>query len=255
MIDFVFRFYFFGCIDVQVNGEYKFTPAPAGTFFNGRESSQWLTMMAEHCREEIEVPTTAAPTHRPHTAAPATCTATGGERENTVMIRPEVQNPQWGDWGDAQYCAGSSFVRSVRVKVQPFQGDGDADDTGVNGIEFMCSDGCIINSKMGPEGEFADNKTCPGTIENGFVDKLEFKTSEGLGDGLGENDNTGVDGLRWCCTVGWGWTQSINGYKGTWAGFSNCPTGSAIYGIQTKVQDYGQDEKGLTTARFFCAPV
>ena len=54
----LFRFYFFGCIDVQANGEYIYTPAPAGTFFNGQENGQWLTMMAEHCGEQIEVPTT-----------------------------------------------------------------------------------------------------------------------------------------------------------------------------------------------------
>eukprot|EP00090_Calanus_glacialis_P046780 TRINITY_DN934_c0_g1_i4.p1 TRINITY_DN934_c0_g1~~TRINITY_DN934_c0_g1_i4.p1 ORF type:complete len:3509 (+),score=786.17 TRINITY_DN934_c0_g1_i4:1199-10528(+) len=250
-------FVFFGCIDVQVNGEYTFTPAPAGTFFNGQDTAQWLTMMAEHCREEIEVPTTEAPTQRPHTSA-ATAAPTGAcngaERADTVEISPGVQNPQWGNWGEAQYCAAGAFARSVRVKVEPFQGDGEADDTGVNGIEFLCSDGCVMTSTMGSYGEFAANKTCPGTIENGFVDKLQFKSSEGFGTGLGENDNTGIDGLRWCCSAGWGWTQTINGYKGSLGEVASCPAGTAIYGFQAKLQDIGPDKKGMTNAKFFCAP-
>ena len=255
----IIRFLFFGAIDVQANGEYTFTPAPAGTFFNGQDTAQWLTMMAEHCGEVIEVPTTEAPTQRPHTsvatAAPTgACIANGGERADTVEISPGVENPQWGNWGEAQYCAAGAFARSVRVKVQPFQGDGEADDTGVNGIEFLCSDGCVMTSTMGSYGEFAANKTCPGTNENGFVDSLQFKSSEGFGSGLGENDNTGIDGLRWCCSAGWGWTQTINGYKGSLGERASCPAGTAIYGFQAKLQDRGQDKKGMTDARFFCAP-
>jgi hypothetical protein len=184
----------------------------------------------------------------------STCIASGAEREDTVVISPGVQVPEWGNWGKAQFCAAGAFARSVRVKVQPFQGDGEADDTGVNGIEFLCSDGCVITSTMGSFGEFADNKTCPGTNENGFVDSLQFKSSEALGNGLGENDNTGIDGLRWCCSAGWGWTQTINGYKGSLGERASCPSGYAIYGFQTKVQDGGRDKKGMTNARFFCAP-
>jgi hypothetical protein len=184
----------------------------------------------------------------------STCIASGAEREDTVVISPGVQVPEWGNWGKAQFCAAGAFARSVRVKVQPFQGDGEADDTGVNGIEFLCSDGCVMTSTMGSYGEFAANKTCPGTIENGFVDKLQFKSSEGFGTGLGENDNTGIDGLRWCCSAGWGWTQTINGYKGSLGERAMCPAGTAIYGFQAKLQDIGGDKKGMTNAKFFCAP-
>ena len=253
-----FRFFFFGCIDVKVSGEFTFTPAPAGTFFNGQETSQWLAMMEEHCREEIEVPTTAPPTVRPAaqaTGAAAPTGTCGAERENHVEISPNVKVPEWGEWGEAQYCAAGAFARSVRVKIQASQGGGNNDDTGVNGIEFMCSDGCVISSAMGSQGEFAENKTCPGTNENGFVDKLDFKSSERHGDGLGENDNTGVDGLRWCCTVGYGWTQTLAGYTGSWGSPVWCPSGQAIYGFQTKTQDEGPDAKGMTAAKFFCAPV
>merc|ERR1712086_691183 len=147
----------------------------------------------------------------------------GAERENHVEISPNVKVPEWGEWGAAQYCAAGAFARSVRVKIQASQGGGNNDDTGVN--------------------------------ENGFVDKLDFKSSERHGDGLGENDNTGVDGLRWCCTVGYGWTQTLAGYTGSWGGPVWCPSGQAIYGFQTKTQDEGPDAKGMTAAKFFCAPV
>ena len=235
-----------------------FTPAPAGTFFNGQENSQWLNMMDEHCQEVIEVPTTAAPTRRPQQTAAPVCYGSSGDRADTVTLEPEIDYDGWGNsaWGEAQYCPGSSFVRSVRVKVQEFQGDGEEDDTGVNGIEFTCSDGCVINSSVGPYGSYAESKTCPGTNDAGFVDKVTFKTTPGLGGGLGASDNTAVDGFRWCCTVGWGWTQTINGETGgTWKTFSACPTGYAFYGLQTKINASPQDNKGLVNARFFCAPV
>ena len=42
-------YYLFGCVDVQENGEFTYTPAPDGTFFNGEEDSDWLAMYTAHC--------------------------------------------------------------------------------------------------------------------------------------------------------------------------------------------------------------
>ena len=214
-------------------------------------------MMAEHCRDEIEVPTTAVPTIRPApTTAPAQCYESSGDRAATTVLEPEVDNPDWGQWGSAQFCPGNSFVRSVRVKYQESQGGGDNDDTGVNGLELECSDGCMITSAVAEWGEWTPNMTCPGTNENGFMDKLNFRSSGNLGQGLGDNDDTGADGFRWCCTVGWGWITAAGGYTGAWNAPINCPANHAIYGLQTKVARARRDDQiGLVTAKFFCAPV
>ena len=42
-------YYLFGCVDVQINGEFIFTPAPDGTFFNGEEDSEWLSLYNNIC--------------------------------------------------------------------------------------------------------------------------------------------------------------------------------------------------------------
>ena len=68
------RFYFFGCLEVNSDGEFSFTAAPEGTFFEGNISpreagsrgevvskndqerfegrdytDEWITMMNEYC--------------------------------------------------------------------------------------------------------------------------------------------------------------------------------------------------------------
>ena len=43
------EFYLFGCLDVSTDGHFTFTPAPAGTFFNGGSTDQWLAMKTAHC--------------------------------------------------------------------------------------------------------------------------------------------------------------------------------------------------------------
>merc|ERR1712179_811385 len=42
-------YYLFGCVDVQNNGEFIFTPAPNGTFFNGEEDSEWVSLYNNIC--------------------------------------------------------------------------------------------------------------------------------------------------------------------------------------------------------------
>merc|ERR1712062_248735 len=43
------EFYFFGCVKVTSEGDYTFEPAPKGTFFNGEDKSNWVSMMSQHC--------------------------------------------------------------------------------------------------------------------------------------------------------------------------------------------------------------
>ena len=110
--------------------------------------------------------------------------------------------------------------------------------------------------EVGGKGNWTESVVCPGTDnKDGFLDKLDFKASGNLGDGLGDKDNTGVDGFRWCCTVGWGWITPVEGYKGAWKKDVACPQDHAIYGFQTKISTGGDDEIGLVAAKFFCAPV
>jgi len=42
-------FYLFGCLRVQLDGNFVFTAAPDGTFFDGDNDSEWLSMMNTYC--------------------------------------------------------------------------------------------------------------------------------------------------------------------------------------------------------------
>jgi len=44
------EFYLFGCLDVQVDGSFTFTAAPAGTFFNGHIDTKWRDMGELYCQ-------------------------------------------------------------------------------------------------------------------------------------------------------------------------------------------------------------
>lgn len=44
------EFYLFGCLDVQVDGSFNFTAAPAGTFFNGHNDTTWADMGELYCQ-------------------------------------------------------------------------------------------------------------------------------------------------------------------------------------------------------------
>ena len=43
------EYYLFGCVNVTNEGDFSFTPAPAGTWLNGEQDDQWLAMRNAHC--------------------------------------------------------------------------------------------------------------------------------------------------------------------------------------------------------------
>jgi len=48
-IDRATEFYLFGCVKVTTAGDFTFTDAPAGTWFNGEQDASWLEMKNAHC--------------------------------------------------------------------------------------------------------------------------------------------------------------------------------------------------------------
>ena len=42
-------YYFFGCVDVHANGNFTFTSAPNGIFFDGEDDAKWTEMMMTFC--------------------------------------------------------------------------------------------------------------------------------------------------------------------------------------------------------------
>ncbi|EMP39285.1 Vitelline membrane outer layer protein 1 like protein [Chelonia mydas] len=54
----------------------------------------------------------------------------------------------WGSWGEEETCPDKSFAIGFSLKVELPQLSGD--DTALNGIRLLCSDGRTIQSDVGP---------------------------------------------------------------------------------------------------------
>ena len=102
----------------------------------------------------------------------------------------------WGNWGPAEYCASGHYAVGFRSKVQESCGE-NCDDTAMNGIQLLCSDGKRISSSVGPWGTWAANFSRCDTFQNvtkkinGFI----FKVQSNQGSG----DDTATNAIRMFC--------------------------------------------------------
>ncbi|KAH0625150.1 hypothetical protein JD844_033302, partial [Phrynosoma platyrhinos] len=107
----------------------------------------------------------------------------------------------WGDWGNIQFCP-YGYAHGFSLKVERGQGWGD--DTAMNGIRLYCTDGAVIESRVGPvEGR------------------------------QGKGDDTAANNIQFTCEDG----TALTGHGQRWGSFGpwsrRCSSGS-ICGIQTK---------------------
>eukprot|EP00092_Neocalanus_flemingeri_P004401 GFUD01004734.1.p1 GENE.GFUD01004734.1~~GFUD01004734.1.p1 ORF type:complete len:1003 (-),score=126.99 GFUD01004734.1:84-3092(-) len=164
----------------------------------------------------------------------------------TGSIQPSVKT-SWGDWGSAQYCPHGYFVNSVNLQIEGTQGKGD--DTALNTIQLRCNDGTSITSSTGPWGSWTGYTSC----NSGYMQGVQLRSESEQGKG----DDTAVNGLRFACNDGHGWRTAGSGHWGSWGVGPVCPSGSAVYGIKTRVE--GTQGKGddsvLNDAIFYCAKI
>jgi len=154
----------------------------------------------------------------------------------------------WGQWGPKKTCVFPHFVHKMQLKIEPRI---DGDDTALNAIKLTCSDGNTITSDQGPWGTWRDVQTCHSKR---FIDQVQFRQEERQGNG----DDTAANGVRFRCNDGSGYDYTPgDGYWGTWSAWGICPPGSAVFGIQTKVehQQGDGDDSALNGVRFFCSLV
>ena len=52
----------------------------------------------------------------------------------------------YGDWGIQQFCQNGGYAVGFATKVEGDQGDGNGDDTAMNGLKLQCSNGDFITS-------------------------------------------------------------------------------------------------------------
>ena len=120
------------------------------------------------------------------------------------------------------------------------------DDTALNGICLICSQGGVICSTVGPWGPWAESQTCSSGF-NAF--KIKYEASLRRGDDTGANEV-----LLYCSSNGAGYQTSNAGPWGSWTGHKQCPSGQVFCGIQTRVEaNQGSgDDTALNGVDFAC---
>ena len=152
-----------------------------------------------------------------------------------------LHNGYWGTWASCpSFCPAGSYTYGVAAKSQAAQG-GSSDDTALNGVRLSCSDlrtGAFtgtITSKTGGWGSWSASKTVqPNITGNPFVNGImRMESPRG-----GTSDDTAANAIKLGMFLGGDEIQPA-GQRGwgDWELFSDrCPIGTAICGIQTKVE-------------------
>ncbi|CAF0954234.1 unnamed protein product [Brachionus calyciflorus] len=166
---------------------------------------------------------------------------------STTSLPPYVNNPygvNWGDWGPIEVCDQNDYVVGFRTKLHPIQASG-LDDTALNGVEMICSNGKRIKSTEGQYGYWDSSfRNCSnGQKIIGF--------SYGIHAKEGVDDDTATNVIRLLCTDG----SNIASLEGTWSTSIisvQCPYG-AIVGFRTQVEkEISDDNTGLNNIEFIC---
>jgi PKD repeat protein len=156
----------------------------------------------------------------------------------------------FGDWGTEERCPEGQWAFAVSLRVEDSQGSGD-DDTALNGIRLSCGTPGYardISSTAGIWGNWSEIKKCT----NGFITgaRLRIEPRQGGGD----DDTGGVD-AEFFCQDGQILGGDIHLPWGEWKDRQSCPAGTAICGIQTKVeksQGSGEDDTALNDVIYSC---
>lgn len=165
--------------------------------------------------------------------------------KGAIIIRsPRVTN--WGDWYDMDNCRGLSNVLGFRQRVEKSQGGGD--DTALNAIELICSDGGRIMSASGPWGSWSNDVICRhGRRANGFW--LKQQPWQGKG-----SDDTAANAFSLRCDDGSYIEANNNGDWGSWSPLITCPSGRFICGISVQIEknQKGGDDTTLNNVELMC---
>ncbi|CAF0954215.1 unnamed protein product [Brachionus calyciflorus] len=131
-------------------------------------------------------------------------------------------------------CAYTEFITFLRTSY---------DNTALNGVELICSNGKKIKSSEGPWGSWDSNfSNCPsGHSVSGVYYGIEQKVN---------GDDTALNLIRLKCTDGSNIT-SLEGPRSTSIIPLTCPYGS-IVGLKTQIEPINPDNTALKNIEFIC---
>nr|XP_053652065.1 vitelline membrane outer layer protein 1 homolog [Cherax quadricarinatus] len=161
----------------------------------------------------------------------------------------------WGNWGPAEYCEDGSFAMEFEVKFEPYS-ILNTDETAVNAVKLYCSTlelhptGYILSSE-GEKGEWQGMRVC----ENGFLTGMRAKVLAPRGVAL---DDVAVQDVMMECDYGDTVIIGVDSHAripdGDWSTWARCPNGSAICGLETRLEDPNLvvDDTGITDISMYC---
>lgn len=170
-----------------------------------------------------------------------------------------VREGNWGNWGCEDWCPANSFVHAFDLKSEASVGSGD--DTSVNSISGWCFNRfsgqhtAFVTSAQGGWGSWLGLGNpavmCPNS--NAPVAGGRMRWEPSLGQGV---DDTAANSLKFACLGSPATEKEVihNTNWGSWGGQALCTGGSAVCGIQTRVEGSqgSGDDTALNGVRFLC---
>uniref|UniRef100_A0A914X8R9 Uncharacterized protein n=1 Tax=Plectus sambesii TaxID=2011161 RepID=A0A914X8R9_9BILA len=177
-----------------------------------------------------------------------------GERQD---LRGDIRSPRvtdWGEWSDWDMCPPESFVVGMKLKMESVQHNGD--DTALNGIRLTCmKDQKLqgqISGNVAQWGNWLEEKRCSfsGTSAS-YITGFSLRSEEAQGE---DEDDTAANNLEVYCDDG----ETLTGEgrdSGDWSASQQCPSGTAVCGLRTQVEDPQgpeEDETALNNVDMRC---
>ncbi|NXE51494.1 VMO1 protein, partial [Casuarius casuarius] len=151
----------------------------------------------------------------------------------------------WGTWGKAHFCP-KGHAKGFELKVEPFQGFWlFGDDTALNGIRLLCTDGTTIESSVGPWGTWTKAQLCSSNKMVSF--SLRVEPQQHL------LDDTAVNNVMFLCSDGTQLEgQGLSG--GQFGPWSKSCNPKAICGLKTKMEEpRGKgDDTAVNDVEIYC---